>query len=141
MFIFKRSKHLLWKTECFVSLYLVLVLNKYSVACFRKTFVDCCKIPRTSNMVGCCDIKYGNKELPTKAYWCKQFYHDCRYQVLAVATDAKTKEESQNIKSGKRVTVRFSTFKPMYHQLWYRLTRWSIKNTTQYPVFQKTLRF
>uniref|UniRef100_K1QAR1 Protein PTHB1 n=1 Tax=Magallana gigas TaxID=29159 RepID=K1QAR1_MAGGI len=27
-----------------------------------------------------------------------------KYQVLAVATDAKTKEESQNIKSGKRVT-------------------------------------
>lgn len=38
----------------------------------------------------------------------EQFY-DCRYQVLAVATDAKTKEESQNIKSGKRVTVRLST--------------------------------
>lgn len=54
--------------QCFVSLYLVLVVNKYSVACFRKTFVDCCKIPGTSNMVGCCDIKYGNKELPTKAY-------------------------------------------------------------------------
>jgi len=28
-----------------------------------------------------------------------------RYQVLATAVDAKTKEESQNIKSGKRVTV------------------------------------
>ncbi|KAL3855651.1 hypothetical protein ACJMK2_014858 [Sinanodonta woodiana] len=27
-----------------------------------------------------------------------------KYQVLAVATDAKTKEESQNIKSGKRIT-------------------------------------
>jgi len=28
-----------------------------------------------------------------------------RYQVLAVATDAKTKEESQSLKSGKRVAV------------------------------------
>ena len=28
-----------------------------------------------------------------------------RYQVLATAVDAKTKEESQNMKSGKRVTV------------------------------------
>ena len=28
-----------------------------------------------------------------------------RYQVLAVATDAKTKEESQNLKSGKKVVV------------------------------------
>ena len=28
-----------------------------------------------------------------------------RYQVLATAVDTKTKEESQNIKSGKRVTV------------------------------------
>lgn len=62
----------------------------------------------------------------TKNYQLKltdaSIYHGCRYQVLAVATDAKTKEESQNIKSGKRVTVRFSTFKRMYHQLWYRLT-------------------
>ena len=28
-----------------------------------------------------------------------------KYQVLAVATDAKTKQESQNIKSGKKVVV------------------------------------
>lgn len=28
-----------------------------------------------------------------------------RYQVLAVATDVKSKEESQNMKQGKRVTV------------------------------------
>ena len=28
-----------------------------------------------------------------------------KYQVLAVATDAKTKEESQNMKSGKKITV------------------------------------
>ena len=33
-------------------------------------------------------------------------YFTSRYQVLAVATDAKNKEESQNIKSGKKVTVR-----------------------------------
>lgn len=35
-------------------------------------------------------------------YICLSIY---RYQVLAVATEAKTKEESQNIKSGKRVVV------------------------------------
>lgn len=29
----------------------------------------------------------------------------CRYQVLAVAADSKTKEESQNIKQGKKVAV------------------------------------
>lgn len=28
-----------------------------------------------------------------------------RYQVLAVATETKTKEEAQNMKSGKRVAV------------------------------------
>lgn len=31
-----------------------------------------------------------------------------RYQVLAVATDVKSKEESQNMKQGKRVTVKNS---------------------------------
>ena len=33
-----------------------------------------------------------------------------RYQVLAVATDAKTKEESQSIKSGKKVAVSYKFY-------------------------------
>lgn len=44
MFIFKRGKHLPWQTDCFVSLYLVLVLNKYSMHVLCKAFVENCKI-------------------------------------------------------------------------------------------------
>lgn len=32
-------------------------------------------------------------------------YSMSRYQILAVATETKTKEEAQNLKSGKRVAV------------------------------------
>ena len=33
-----------------------------------------------------------------------------RYQVLAVASETKTKEESQNIKTGKRVAVSMTCY-------------------------------
>jgi len=43
----------------------------------------------------------------SQAVWIEVFYWSfaIRFHVLATATDGQTKDESQNIKSGKRVTV------------------------------------